>query len=903
LLKVPRSGVVLFSSFSLAVAAGTLLGPQQSVAAVLAFLSVVVSAAWFTEPWYELFAVVAASLVAVRFLLVEPVHSLALREFGQLLPLASFLLAALLLSAGTRHFRHLRRSTRSHHDALRDETRRHSSQLKALEYQLGNEVAERGRFQRAMACYEAEYQRLFEQASDAILVFAPESEIILEANGKACQLYGISREKLVGSRVRDIFSDSRELDVQLAKITSEVACQGVETVHRRNDGALIHVLASSSKVSYRGVPAILTINHDITERKYYAEQEARLMAEQAARTEAEAGQARVAGILESITDAFFALDKNWCFTYVNREAERLLGESKESLLGKRMWERFPEAIGSLAYRQFHYAMNEQVSTTFDTFYPPLSLWLELHVYASVQGLSVYFRDITERHRAEESLRLSEQALRLSQERLRRAHRAAKFSSWELDVASGLMTWSDGSGAGYGHGDTELQLSYAEWLEQIHPEDRTRVQQAVASTISSGAECNWEFRVRWADNSIHWLAGVSHVVCDVSGNPVSLIGTTVDVTRVRQAEAEVLQLASIVESCDDAIIGMDLNNTITSWNAGAEKIYHYTAHEVVGWPMSVLSPAGAPDDVAENLERIRQGERINHLETLRRRKDGKIIDVLVTISPIYDVEKNIVGFSSISRDITERKKVEQVLRHNEKLAETGRLAASIAHEINNPMATLTDIMFLLEHSLAADNAARQYVAIAQQEAGRISHITSQMLSLYRESKEPVPVDLGEVVESATSLYSGKIKLHNIHAKVRNRCSWEVLAFPAEMRQVLSNLLGNAVEACGGGGTVRIHLYNSRSWREPERRGVRIVIADNGGGISAEYHQRLFQPFFTTKGEKGTGLGLWVTDGIVRKHGGFIRLRSSTRAGRTGTCFSVFIPILYESTAIARDRLAS
>ena len=369
----------------------------------------------------------------------------------------------------------------------------------------------------------------------------------------------------------------------------------------------------------------------------------------------------------------------------------------------------------------------------------------------------------------------------------------------------------------------------------------------------------------------------------------------DITGRKRAEDALYELASIVESCEDAIIGKNLDGVITTWNSGAEKLFGYTADEVVGLPISTLMPR----DRSDYLDQIRRGETVKQFETLGRRKDGTTFNIFVSVSPIRNAVGEIIGVSRIARDITDQKRVEQALRLNEKLAATGRLAATIAHEINNPMATLTDIIYLLDKELSGDQRAQQYVEIAKQEVARISHITTHMLSLYRESSKPVPVSIPEVVESALTLYARKIEAHNIHIHLRNGVEGVVQAFPAEMRQVFSNLIVNALEAAPANGTVRLHVSHSCDWKNPQTRGVRVAIADDGCGISPEHRRRLFQPFFTTKGEKGTGLGLWVSNGIIQKHGGSIRVRSSVTPGRSGTCFSVFLPSMHLIQASIAD----
>ncbi len=241
------------------------------------------------------------------------------------------------------------------------------------------------------------------------------------------------------------------------------------------------------------------------------------------------------------------------------------------------------------------------------------------------------------------------------------------------------------------------------------------------------------------------------------------------------------------------------------------------------------------------------------------------------------------------DATDRHQAEAALRLSERLAATGRLAASIAHEINNPMAAVTNLAFLLEQHPTLDPTARQYARMAQEELRRMAHITRQMLAFYRDTSAPIPTDIPEVLDSVLHLYERRLAISGVTVERKFEAVPRVEVFPGELRQVFSNLLLNAADAASPGGRIRVHVYCSRDWHNGARPGVRIVVADTGRGIAREHQQRIFEPFFTTKGQKGTGLGLWVTHGIVQKHGGTIRVRSSNRAGQSGTCFSIFLPI--------------
>jgi PAS domain S-box-containing protein len=356
---------------------------------------------------------------------------------------------------------------------------------------------------------------------------------------------------------------------------------------------------------------------------------------------------------------------------------------------------------------------------------------------------------------------------------------------------------------------------------------------------------------------------------------------------KQMHVAAMRLAAIVESSDDAIASKDLNGVVTSWNAAAERIFGWKAEEIIGKPITILIPPELHKDEEMILSRIRRGERIEHFETVRLRKDGERVQVSLTISPIKDDDGQVIGASKIARDISERKRAEEALQRAEKLAATGQVAASIAHEINNPMQALTNILALISYKTARDHDAHQLVLLAEAELNRMSHIARQMLSFYHETTQPVPLKIDEAIEDVLEPMATRLRARHIQLSRQYEFSRPVRAFPVEMRQLFANLISNAAEAAGEGGTITLRVHGGHDWRTG-RTGVRVLVADNGGGIRPEVRSRVFEPFFTTKADKGTGLGLWVVNGIISRHHGSIHLRSSVQPGRSGTVFSIFIP---------------
>ena len=289
-----------------------------------------------------------------------------------------------------------------------------------------------------------------------------------------------------------------------------------------------------------------------------------------------------------------------------------------------------------------------------------------------------------------------------------------------------------------------------------------------------------------------------------------------------------------------------------------------------------------------------------------RGDGTPVFLSVSSAPILDREGRIIAAVVTLFDLTHRKGTEEVLRSTEKLAATGRLAASFGHEINNPLQTVGGVLYLLGQSTSLGEAERGHLATAHAELEHVAHLTTSLLGFYRHSPSPADVNICEVLDNVLKLYSPAIRSGKFVIEKRYDSEDVIRGFPSEITQVFSNLVVNALEALSPEGTLKLHVLASRDWRNPTRRGVRVFIADNGPGVSRENRRRMFEPFFTTKGEKGTGLGLWVTSGIVDKHGGWIRVRSSTQPGRSGTCFAVFFPdrkvSAIRDTAVALDKSA-
>jgi len=346
------------------------------------------------------------------------------------------------------------------------------------------------------------------------------------------------------------------------------------------------------------------------------------------------------------------------------------------------------------------------------------------------------------------------------------------------------------------------------------------------------------------------------------------------------------LAAIVESSDDAIVSKSLDGIVTSWNRGAERIFGYTAREIVGQSITLIIPPELQGDEPLILAKIRAGERIDHFETIRLHKDGHRIDISLTVSPVRDSQGRIVGAAKIARDITEKKRLEGAIHTSERLAAVGRLAATIAHEINNPLEAVINLVFLANRLPDLPETARDYLERAERELARVAHIAQQTMGFYRDNSRPAAVSVSNLIEEVLAIYQRKITLKGLTVDRQLESGLVVVNSEGELKQVLSNLITNALDASRNQGKLVIRAYGARHFRTC-RSGVRIIVADNGAGISAENRSKVFAPFFTTKRETGTGLGLWVSKELIEKRGGRLRFRSR-QARPSGTVMSIYLP---------------
>jgi signal transduction histidine kinase len=300
----------------------------------------------------------------------------------------------------------------------------------------------------------------------------------------------------------------------------------------------------------------------------------------------------------------------------------------------------------------------------------------------------------------------------------------------------------------------------------------------------------------------------------------------------------------------------------------------------------------PDDVEKAEARIQEtmaaGREILESEYRIKTPDGSPRWILTHGRFFYDDAGKPLRLVGISIDVTQRKRSEDAMRRSEKLAATGRLAASIAHEINNPLEAVTNLLFLISSSDGLNDSSQAYLEMAQRELSRVGEIATQTLRFYRQSTGARQTRVAELMDSVLGVYQGRLQSANVKVVREYGEVRDLNCMAGEIRQVLANLVGNALDAMGPGGKLRLRIRESQNWQHPEEKGVRITVADTGSGIAPQVRSHMFEPFVTTKESTGTGLGLWVSSEIVNKHSGRIRVHSSTHHGRSGSVFTLFLP---------------
>lgn len=349
------------------------------------------------------------------------------------------------------------------------------------------------------------------------------------------------------------------------------------------------------------------------------------------------------------------------------------------------------------------------------------------------------------------------------------------------------------------------------------------------------------------------------------------------------------------SIGDAVIATDENGVVTFLNPVAERLTGTGSKEAIGRPIQDVFPifnefTGTASDnpVSKVIEVGKVVGLANH--TVLQNADGRRIPIEDSAAPIRNDKERLIGVVLVFRDVTEERKSQELLRKSEKLSAAARLSATVAHEINNPLEAVCNLIYIAKLSPELPPSVAEQLTMAEHELARVAHITRQTLGFYRESNDPQPMDLVPVVESVLNLYANKLKAKNIEVKrLLEKCP-PVIGVPGELRQAIANLVSNAIDAAPENGNISVGLHCVQDSGVDQ---IQLLIEDDGPGIASEHLQRIFEPFFTTKKDIGTGLGLYVAREILERHGGTVSVRPLERdsgkgATNAGACFVLTLP---------------
>jgi PAS domain S-box-containing protein len=489
-------------------------------------------------------------------------------------------------------------------------------------------------------------------------------------------------------------------------------------------------------------------------------------------------------------------------------------------------------------------------------------------------------DIEDRKRAEAGLREQASLLNLTHDTI-----------FVRDMDDVITYWNHGAEQLYGWtadtavGQVSHQLMQTVFLAPLD--------QINAELLATG---------RWEGELTHTKRDWTQVVVasrwslqrDERGLPTAILETNNDITDHKHAEEAQLRLGAIVSSSDDAIISKTLQGIITSWNTGAQRIFGYAAEEAVGRPITILIPSDRLDEESQIIERLRRGKSVHHFETVRLRKDGRQIDVSLTISPIKDANGQIIGVSKIARDITDRKRAAEALRqaeadlaHVSRATTMGELTASLAHEVNQPITAAVTNANTCVRWLAGDTPnieeAREAAIRSAKDGTRAAEIISRIRLLFKKgTTERELVDVNEVIREMFVLLRGEATRYSV--SIRTDLATDLpplMADRIQLQQVMLNLIMNSIDSMKDVDGRRELSIKSQL---VENDQLLVSVSDTGVGLPAQQAAEIFNAFFTTKLE-GTGLGLSISRSIVESHQGRLWAESNSPLGAT---FHIALP---------------
>jgi PAS domain S-box-containing protein len=757
---------------------------------------------------------------------------------------------------------------------------------------------------------EKKYRNIVETTNEGVWTFNAVSETTY-VNEKMAEMLGYNREELIGRFIWD-FADEEDKGIFQVKLANRK--QGIDEVYElkliRGDGSYFWVLISAKAFfdecgKFAGSLGMFT---DITERKKM---------EEALRL----SNIYNRSLIEASLDPLVTIGRDGKITDVNGSTEQITGYSGNDLIGTDFSDYFTEPEkASTGYKQVF--IDDDVRD-----YPLEIQHKDGHLTPVLYNASVYknenggvigvfasARNMAGLKKAEEALKKVQDNLeKLVQERtiqlekaynslkeseagLAEAQRIAHIGSWDWDLVNGVVNWSDELYRIYGRDPHKSGATYDELLNYVHPDDRDNVDNVIKKGLN-GEPHAIDYRIILANGEERTVHSQAEVIFDEVNIPIQVKGVIQDITEHKKSEEKIQILANIVESSNDAIGTISLDGIITSWNKGAEQVYGYSAEEILGKPISIIAPPHLNKETQNLSEKIKQGEQIHRYETLRLRKNEKMICVSITLSPVFDTHRELTAVSFISRDITVIKEAEEKFIQEKQIAEVANRAkseflANMSHELRTPLNSIIGFSDMLYEQAYGELNEKQLRSVenVSKSGKHLLNLINDILDISKVEAGKLELDYNDFELAAKfniirNLLSPIADRKNIKIEIEVDSKLKsIRAGQDRFVQIMYNLVDNAIKFSYEKGLVRI---------EARKKGdlVEITVKDTGIGIKAEDQDKLFKPFsqigpFSSKISQGTGLGLSLVKQIVHLHGGYVWFKSNPGDGST---FAFTLPL--------------
>ncbi|MCF8043034.1 MAG: PAS domain S-box protein [Desulfarculaceae bacterium] len=761
------------------------------------------------------------------------------------------------------------------------------------------DITERKLTERALADNEKKYRLLYSSIRDAILV-ADTNRKIIDCNPTFSALFGYSLEEIIGRETSTIYANMDEFSRMGREIKAHAGDNSFHMLvnFQKKSGDIfpgetsVHYIQGDDDELTGFIGIIRDVSHKV------ADEQALIQSENRFRT-----------AFEDAPEGMALIDAERHFIRVNKSLCEILGYSEDELLGK-SFNQFTHPDDRQSGRErWHQILKKNINTNrTEKRYVHKNgniVWVQISNTAihDEQGKFKYvlshIYDITAR-------------VNYQQDLIRERDLSQKY----LDTAGVILLALDKQGRieMINRKGCELIGCFTEdllgqnWIDNFIPEDLRPKIKTIHRKIIAGLtkpHTHEEAPILTTNGEQRQIRWFNTAITDSNGEIIGTLSSGEDITKQKAAQVAISQLAAIVESSQDAITGKDLQGIITSWNEAAERIYGYSAEEAIGKHISLIVPEDKRGEIEQVLAAVGRGEAIRIHETARRRKDGSLVEVSLSVSPVRDDQKKVVGAATIAHDITEikkarheREKLEAQLRQAQKMEAIGTLAGGIAHDFNNILAAIMGYSELARDSLPAESEAAKNIKTVIASAQRAKELTYQILSFSRRTEHKLVVlDMEPIIKEILKMLRATMpSTIDIKQKIPTGTG-KIKADPVQIHQILMNLCTNAAQAMGElGGVLSVELdvvdideltANGYVGLAPGRY-QRLSVGDTGKGMEKEVLERIFEPFFTTKEVgKGTGMGLSVVHGIVKNSGGAITVYSEPGQGTT---FHVYLPLV-------------